>query len=104
QKEAAGASQPKLLLHSGENNFIHQWSPDGRFLLYRNGPITWALPLDGTGKPWGPYAMENARISPNGRWVAYTSNQSGRSEVYVKSPPPGEERGKFPGEGEMEPM
>ena len=104
QKEAAGASQPKLLLHSGENNFIHQWSPDGRFLLYRNGPITWALPLDGTGKPWGPYAMENARISPNGRWVAYTSNQSGRSEVYVQSFPPSEGKWQVSADGGMEPI
>jgi Tol biopolymer transport system component len=104
QKEVAGASQPKLLQHSGENNFIHQWSPDGRLLLYRVGPITWALPLDGAGKPWGPYAMENARISPNGRWVAYTSNQSGRSEVYVQSFPPSEGKWQVSADGGMEPV
>jgi Tol biopolymer transport system component/DNA-binding winged helix-turn-helix (wHTH) protein len=103
EKEVAGASQPKLLLHSGENNFIHQWSPDGRLLLYRTGRVTWALPLDGTGKPWGPYAMENARISPNGRWVAYTSNQSGRSEVYVQSFPPSEGKWQVSVDGGMEP-
>jgi eukaryotic-like serine/threonine-protein kinase len=103
QKEVAGASQPKLLLHSGENDFIHEWSPDGKLLLYRNGPITWALPLDGTSKPWGPYSMENARISPNGRWVAYTSNQSGRSEVYVKSFPPSEGKWQVSVDGGMEP-
>ena len=103
QKEVAGASQPKLLLHSGENHFIHQWSPDGRLLLYRIGPITWALPLEGAGKPWGPYDMENARISPNGRWVAYTSNQSGRSEVYVQSFPPSEGKWQVSADGGMEP-
>ena len=103
QKEVAGASQPKLLLHSGENHFIHQWSPDGRLLLYRIGPITWALPLEGNGKPWGPFAMENARISPNGRWVAYTSNQSGRSEVYVQSFPPSEGKWQVSADGGMEP-
>ncbi|PWU05460.1 MAG: hypothetical protein C5B51_14450 [Terriglobia bacterium] len=103
QKEVAGASQPKLLLHSGENNFIHQWSPDGRLLLYRIGPITWALPLEGNAKSWGPYAMENARISPNGRWVAYTSNQSGRSEVYVQSFPPSEGKWQVSTDGGMEP-
>jgi Tol biopolymer transport system component/DNA-binding winged helix-turn-helix (wHTH) protein len=103
QKEVAGASQPKPLLHSGENNFIHQWSPDGRLLLYRIGPVTWALPLDRIGKPWGPYAMENARISPNGHWVAYTSNQSGRSEVYVQSFPPSEGKWQVSSDGGMEP-
>jgi len=103
QKEVAGASQPKLLLHSGENHFIHQWSPDGRLLLYRTGPITWALPLEGSGQPWGPYDMENARVSPNGRWVAYTSNQSGRSEVYVQSFPPSEGKWQVSADGGMEP-
>jgi eukaryotic-like serine/threonine-protein kinase len=103
QKEVAGASQPKLLLHSAENHFIHQWSPDGRLLLYRIGPITWALPLEANGKPWGPFAMENARISPNGRWVAYTSNQSGRSEVYVQSFPPSEGKWQVSADGGMEP-
>jgi Tol biopolymer transport system component/DNA-binding winged helix-turn-helix (wHTH) protein len=103
EKEVAGASQPKLLLHSGENHFIHQWSPDGRLLLYRIGPITWALPLDENGKTWGPFAMENARISPNGRWVSYTSNQSGRSEVYVQSFPPSEGKWQVSADGGMEP-
>jgi len=103
EKEVAGASQPRLLLHSGENQFIHQWSPDGRLLLYRIGPITWALPLEGAAKPWGPFAMENARLSPNGRWVAYTSNQSGRSEVYVQSFPPSEGKWQVSADGGMEP-
>lgn len=103
EKEVAGSSQPKLLLHSGDNHFIHQWSPDGRLLLYRIGPVTWALPLEGSGKPSGPYDMENARISPNGRWVAYTSNQSGRSEVYVQSFPPSEGKWQVSADGGMEP-
>ena len=103
EKEVAGASEPKLLLHSGENHFIHQWSPDGRLLLYRIGPITWALPLEANAKSSGPYAMENARLSPNGRWVAYTSNQSGRSEVYVQSFPPAEGKWQVSADGGMEP-
>ena len=47
--------------------------------------------------------MENARISPNGRWVAYTSNQSGRSEVYVQSFPPSEGKWQVSADGGMEP-
>ncbi len=103
EKDVAGASQPKPLLRSGENKFIHQWSPDGRLLLYRVGPITWALPLEGAGKSWGPYPMENSRLSPNGRWVAYTSNESGRSEVYVQSFPPSEGKWQISTEGGLEP-
>ncbi len=51
----------------------------------------------------GPYAMENPRISPNGRWVAYTSNQSGRSEVYVQNFPPSEGKWQISMMGGTEP-
>ncbi len=102
EKEAAGTSEPRLLLQSSENKYIHAWSPDGKFLLFRIGPITWALPGTG-GKPAGPYAMENPRISPNGRWVAYTSNQSGRSEVYVQNFPPAEGKWQISTAGGTEP-
>ncbi len=87
EKEIAGGSAPKLLLHTNENKYIHAWSPDGSLLLFRMGTMSWALPKAG-GKLMGPYPMDNLRISPNGKWVAYTSKQSGRSEVYVQSFPP----------------
>src|SRR5712691_830514 len=103
QKEVAGGSEAKLLLHSSENKYIHGWSPDGKLLLFRVGPITWALPSAGGGKILGPYAMENPRISPNGRWVAYTSNQSGRSEVYVQNFPLSEGKWQISTTGGMEP-
>jgi hypothetical protein len=47
--------------------------------------------------------MENSRLSPNGRWVAYTSNESGRSEVYVQSFPPSEGKWQISTEGGLEP-
>ena len=103
EKEVAGGSEAKLLLHSNENKYIHGWSPDGKLLLFRIGPITWALPASGSGKLLGPYAMENPRISPNGRWVAYTSNQSGRSEVYVQNFPLAEGKWQISTTGGMEP-
>ena len=87
EKEIAGGSAPKLLLHTNEHKYIHEWTPDGKLLLFRMGMTSWALPAGG-GKPQGPYQMDNMRVSPNGRWVAYTSKQSGRSEVYVQSFPP----------------
>lgn len=102
EKDAAGASEPRLLLHSSENKYIHAWSPDATFLLFRIGPATWALPTAG-GKPLGPYAVENPRISPNGKWMAYTSNQSGRSEVYVQTFPPAEGKWQISTAGGTEP-
>ena len=86
QKATAGTSEPQALLTSSQIKSAEGWSPDGRFFLYRIGTNLWAL--DSSDKPTGPYAMENPAVSPNGRWVAYTSNDSGRSEVYVESFPP----------------
>jgi Tol biopolymer transport system component len=102
EKAIAGSSEPRALLHSSDTKFIHGWTPDGKFLLYRIGPLTYALPAGG-GATLGPFALENPRISPNGRWVAYTSNQSGRSEVYVQSFPPAEGKWQISNSGGSEP-
>lgn len=102
EKEIAGASESKLLLHSSENKYIHGWSADGKLLLFRIGPITWALPTS-TGKLLGPFPLENPRISPNGKWVAYTSTQSGRSEVFVQNFPPSEGKWQISTMGGTEP-
>ncbi len=73
------------------------WSPDGRFLLYSAvGPKTqddiWILPLtpERAGAPLKPYPFlqtpfheTREQFSPDGRWVAYQSNESGRDEIYV---------------------
>jgi hypothetical protein len=72
------------------------WSRDGRFLLYQTtaNPKTrtdvWVLPMTGAGerKPW-PFANtefneRGSRFSPDGRFVSYVSDESGRSEIYVR--------------------
>jgi eukaryotic-like serine/threonine-protein kinase len=69
------------------------WSPDGRFLLYAaTEPTTrwdlWVVPVD-SPKPV-PFARtgfneEQGRFSPDGRWIAYVSNESGTNEVYVRA-------------------
>jgi Tol biopolymer transport system component len=50
------------------------------------------LPLFGDKKPWSflqtPFAEQQARFSPDGRWIAYVSDESGTPEVYVQSFPP----------------
>lgn len=73
-------------------NVPFDWSSDGRFILYsQNEPTTtqdvWVLPLSGEQKPF-PFLQTQfdekfARFSPDGRWVAFMSNESGRDEVYV---------------------
>ena len=82
------------LFHSERPASPDDWSPDGRFLLVdlisRNSPTkgdVWAVPLSGGGKPCPFLATEfnerSASFSPDGKWVAYVSNESGREELYV---------------------
>ena len=93
QKPANGAKDEEVLLATREDKHPTSWSPDGRFLLYTEiHPKTkrdiWALPMEGGGKPFPflvtEFAERQARFSPDGRWVAYVSDESGRTEVYVR--------------------
>ena len=69
------------------------WSPDGRFLAFTLQTVTtrhdiWILPVAGDRRPW-PYLATSfeeccAGFSPDGRWLAYASTESGRYEVYVR--------------------
>jgi Tol biopolymer transport system component len=75
------------------------WSPDGRFLLYtlidpQTGDDLWVVPMVGAHTPSvflkTPFDEEQGVFSPDGRWVAYQSNESGRFEIYVRPfHPPG---------------
>jgi len=84
-------------------HFLHvDASSDGRFLLFRsNGPQTiydlWVLPITGDKKPFPflqtPFDERDGQFSPDGKWIAYQSIESGRFEIYVQPfPGPG---GKF---------
>ena len=102
-KASNGTGQEKLLLSldptTGMQQALCDWSPDGRYLMFRAGTSgtgdgfdLWILPLFGDRKPF-PYITGAgdqlyAQFSPDGRWVAYTSNETGRYEVYV-APFPG---------------
>jgi serine/threonine protein kinase len=98
QKAASGAGEDELLLKSANPKNTSDWSPDGKFLLYREtNPQTdsdlWVMPLEGERKPWPwlntRFYESAARFAPNGEWIAYTSNESGRFEVYVQAFTPG---------------
>ena len=102
QHSGNGAGEDELLLKSNIDKIVYDWSRDGRFLMYseRNSQglnELWLLPMSGDGerKPI-PFLRANfdqreGRFSPDGRWVAYRSTESGRSEIYVRPfpPPPG---------------
>ncbi len=96
QKSASGAGKEELLLAGGLNVRPQDWSRDGRYLAYmdsggKTGTDLWLLPLEGDHKPipylQTPFNESDAQFSPDGRWMAYTSNESGPPQVYVQSIP-----------------
>jgi len=96
RKAANGLGSEELLLESDSLKFPMSWSPDGRYIIYwttLNDGDLMVPPLNG-GKPFPflstPFNEELAQFSPDGKWVAYDSNESGRYEVYVRP---------FPGPG-----
>ncbi|MGH9938972.1 MAG: protein kinase domain-containing protein [Blastocatellia bacterium] len=100
QKAANLAGDKTLLLKSDLTKFPTDWSEDGRFIIYSQiDPKTksnvWFLPASGSGevKPF-PVLQTDANesagtLSPDGRWLAYSSDVSGRLEVYVQGYPEG---------------
>jgi Tol biopolymer transport system component len=90
---ADSPGQEKLLLHTDEPKDENRWSKDGRFLVFsstsnKTGRDIWALPLSGEAKPVSfvqtQFQERGATASPDGRWLAYTSLESGTSEIYVR--------------------
>jgi Tol biopolymer transport system component/predicted Ser/Thr protein kinase len=83
------------------------WSPDGQTVTVRKLNQLWYLSLnDRSLKPLfeSSWTIKNARFSPNGRWMAYASNESGKMEVYVVSFPPGSGKWQVSSGGGQEPV
>ena len=117
RKAANGAGPQELLLSDAANDLRpRSWSPDGKFLLFDNGASTptptrrdlWVLPLDGERKAvpvvQEPGAQMSGQFSPNGRWIAYSSDESGRSEVYVVPFPGPGDKVRISSDGGQEPQ
>jgi Tol biopolymer transport system component len=91
------ADDETALLRSPQPKFPQDWSSDGRFLIYsvnrgdRDGTNLdlWLLPLKGEKKATQflgtPFTESQGRFSPDSRYIAYVSNESGKAEVYVRS-------------------
>ncbi len=97
QKSSGGTGEDELLLKTAGNKVPTDWSADGRYILYEENdpnsrfPDLWVLPLSGDRKPIRflatPFNENGATFSPDAHWIAYTSNETGRDEVYVQSFP-----------------
>jgi serine/threonine protein kinase len=100
QKRSSGTEAEKELLDAGSNLITSDWSADGKWIVFTRTASTtgfdiWVWPTSGDGKPQlAVHTAQNAmhgRLSPNGRWMAYASDESGELQVYVEP---------FPGTGE----
>jgi Tol biopolymer transport system component len=94
-----GTGPEERLASGASTQFANGWSHDGRFLAYHQAneagnTDVWILPMGGDRKPrrfLGTKFDESfASFSPDGRWLAYSSNESGEWEVYATSFPGGE--------------
>jgi eukaryotic-like serine/threonine-protein kinase len=108
RRPSNGATREEVLFHSDSLKTPLDWSPDGRWLLYmeqskETHADLWVLPEPnapaGTPRKPVPYLVtpfneQQAQFSPDGKWVAYTSNESGSNEVYVR-PFPASSGGKW---------
>ena len=92
--DSTGAGPEQLVLDTGIDTWPLDLSPDGRFLMYGQGygverarSQLWLYEMNGATKPFrlleGTGKEDNGQFSPDGRWVAYISNESGRNQVYV---------------------
>ncbi|HJW15309.1 MAG TPA: hypothetical protein VJ776_11455, partial [Thermoanaerobaculia bacterium] len=96
EKPSSGQGEEKLVLKDDTNKFASDWSRDGRYIAFgsqgkKTGWDVWALPTFGDKKPIpiaaAPFRELYAYFSPDGKWVMYQSNESGRDEIYVQSFP-----------------
>ncbi len=93
-----GPADERTLFVDGQRKTLQDWSPDGGYLVFsrmdaQSGLDLWLLPLtdNGADKPVPllatPASERQASISPDGRWIAYTSDESGALEVYAQEFP-----------------
>ncbi|MBI3449664.1 MAG: protein kinase [Acidobacteria bacterium] len=107
EKAADGSGDERLVLSMDTDVWPADASPDGRYLAFvkgvyanRTGTDIYALPLTGEKKPFlvvgGPSSDGEGAFSPDGRYFAYSSDESGRQEIYIKPfPPPASGGGRW---------
>jgi serine/threonine protein kinase len=101
-KAADGSGSERVVLEGNELvEFPSSFSPDGRYLAYERRDLgkseggfdLWVLPLFGDGKPFPivqtPFEEREPQISPDGKWMTYRNNESGRMELYITAFPGG---------------
>lgn len=98
RKRASGAGDEQLLRSTRTVNLLNQWSPDGQFLWWPDITGLTCAPVDRIDKQvtYLKRGFDEAQPSqsPDGKWVAFRSNESGRPEIYIR-PFPNASAGKY---------
>jgi Tol biopolymer transport system component len=95
-KNSDGAREEKAIVQDDFNKVPNDWFKSGKYILYTRGPDLWfttAPELRSSLFLKAPSILRNGQFSPDGKWVAYASNETGKWEIYVTSFP--EARGKW---------
>jgi Tol biopolymer transport system component len=95
-RPAGGGGSAEEIMRNPLSLEVVDWSPDGRTLLAESGSDDLRLNLDAidlqtrksTHVAATPFQESSGRFSPDGKWIAYESDESGRSEIYVLAFPP----------------
>ena len=106
RKNADGSGAEEEIAQAGESAFNSlDWSPDGKSILTRRSNELWYLTMpERTQKPLVQgWVVKGAQFSPDGRWVAYASNESGSLEIYVTPFPGGSGKWQVSSGGGSEP-
>ncbi|MGH9203667.1 MAG: TolB family protein, partial [Vicinamibacterales bacterium] len=100
-----------LLYSASDDLWPLDWSRDDEFVLFRRGADfrqLWALPLRGGDAPIllasSTPSVAVARLSSDGRWLAYVSGETGKEEVFVRAFPSGDHRVQVSHDGGAEPI
>ena len=97
QKLSNGAGSDELLYASNDLKAATDWSSDGQFIVYedrdpKQNHDLWVLPRSGDQKPYAVVQTQfnemKGRLSPDGKWIAYQSNESGTNQITVQTFPP----------------
>jgi Tol biopolymer transport system component len=101
RRSADASGSEELIWRLDLHAHVRDWTPDGKALIFEaNDPKTnndiWRLDLEGAPKATPivqtPFIEHNSRLSPDGQWIAYSSNESGRDEIYLQPYPQGGSR------------
>jgi Tol biopolymer transport system component len=111
-RDAAGAGPEEMILRTQATVWPFDWSPDGNLILYGGSTASgkrelWVVPVRGDHQPRlylpGEVNQTHAQFSPDGRFVAYDSAETGRSEIYVQQYPAAGGKWQISAQGGVQP-